>query len=207
MANRERKSDDRHRLCAVTRIRRPPDELIRFVRAPDQTVVPDLKGRLDGRGVWVTCSRHALASAVKKNTFSAGFRSPVKTDLDLPDRVDELLTRAALQALGLAKKAGQVLSGYQKVDIGLETQLIIGLFHGSEASGDGVEKLNRKYSAVSGGGQSVFECFTVEQLSLALGLGNVVHAALIDGGASLSALRAAERLAHYRTGCLSDVAA
>lgn len=207
MAKIERNPEERHRQCAVTRARRPVEQLIRFVRAPDQTVVPDLKGRLEGRGVWVTCSAGAVSLALRKNLFAAGFRSPVKADADLADLVDELLTRSALQALGLAKKAGQVLTGYQKVDTGLESQRIAGLFHGSDGAQDGVQKLDRKYSAVAGGAALVFVCFTVEELSLALGRPNVVHAALLHGGASLSALKAVERLAQYRTGSLAEVAA
>ncbi|MGI9386116.1 MAG: RNA-binding protein [Methyloligellaceae bacterium] len=207
MSRGEQQSEDRHRQCAVTRIRRPLEHLIRFVRAPDQTVVPDLKCRLEGRGVWVTCSAEAVALAVKRNIFTAGFRSPTKAESDLPARVDGLLTRFALQAFGFAKKAGEVLTGYQKLDSALETQGIIGLIHGSDAARDGVQKLNRKFLARTGDGAPILTCFTIEELSLAFGRSNVVHAALLDGGASRSAVKAVARLAQYRTGNLSDMAA
>ena len=42
--------------CALTRARRPKDELIRFVLGPDGTIVPDLKEKLPGRGVWLTAA-------------------------------------------------------------------------------------------------------------------------------------------------------
>ena len=45
------------RMCAVSREVRPIDELIRFVVSPDGAVVPDLKRKLPGRGLWVSATR------------------------------------------------------------------------------------------------------------------------------------------------------
>ena len=45
------------RMCAVSREQRPVDELIRFVLSPQGEVVPDLKRKLPGRGLWITASR------------------------------------------------------------------------------------------------------------------------------------------------------
>ena len=207
MAKTARKSEERYRQCAATRVRRPVEQLIRFVRAPDETVVPDLKAELEGRGVWVTCSAAIVSVAIEKNLFAARFRAPVKADPELADRLDSLLSKSALQILGLANKAGQVITGFQKVDAALESRRIMGVFHGSDGSQDGVQKLDRKFSAIAGDAARTFVCFTVEELSLALGRSNVVHAALMFGGASLSVLKAVERLTRYRTGNLADIAA
>ena len=51
------------RLCAVSRVHKPPEELIRFVAGPDGAIVPDLARRLPGRGVWVDATREAVDAA------------------------------------------------------------------------------------------------------------------------------------------------
>ena len=66
------------RTCVVTRRAGSPDDLIRFVLAPDGTVTPDLKRKLPGRGVWVTARRKEIAEAVKKRAFTRGFKAEAK---------------------------------------------------------------------------------------------------------------------------------
>ena len=104
------------RMCAVSREVRPIDELIRFVVSPEGTVVPDLKRKLPGRGLWVSASRAAVAEAVRRNQFSRGFKRDIRAAKTLPEDTENLLVRGAIEALAMAAKAGQVVSGFGKVE-------------------------------------------------------------------------------------------
>ena len=95
---------------------RPIDELIRFVVSPAGEVVPDLKRKLPGRGLWVSASRQAVAEAVRRNHFSKGFKRDVRVTATLAADTENLLVRSAIEALAMAAKAGQVVSGFSKVE-------------------------------------------------------------------------------------------
>ena len=103
------------RSCALTRQVRPVTELIRFVIGPDEAVVPDVKRKLPGRGLWITGTRAAIMEAVKRNVFARGFKRKVRAAPDLADETERLLERAALDALAIAGKAGRVVTGAAKV--------------------------------------------------------------------------------------------
>ena len=104
------------RMCAVTRQVRPIDELIRFVVSPSGEVVPDLKRKLPGRGLWVSASRQAVAEAVRRNHFGKGFKREVRATPTLAADTEALLVRGVIEALAMAAKAGQVVSGFSKVE-------------------------------------------------------------------------------------------
>jgi len=193
------------RTCIVTRTAHPPEELIRFVLDPDGVVVPDLANRLSGRGAWVLCDRDAVATAVRSKAFGRSLRRQAAAPADLPDLVERLMVRRALDALSLAKKAGSVVTGFKRVEAAIVSGEVILLVHAADAADDGVEKLNRKFKAVArelGRPASVVRELTVEQMSLAMGRSNVVHAALSRGGATANFLKEATRLACYRSGQL-----
>ena len=107
------------RMCAVTREVRPIDELIRFVVSPTGEVVPDLKRKLPGRGLWVSASRRAVAEAVRRNQFGKGFKRAVRVGPVLSETTEALLERSLVEALAMAAKAGQVVSGFGKVETAL----------------------------------------------------------------------------------------
>jgi predicted RNA-binding protein YlxR (DUF448 family) len=90
------------RMCAVTRRVRPTDELIRFVLGPEGQVVPDVKRRLPGRGLWISASRAALASGVKRSVFAKGFRKAVTEPATLVADTEALLVNSAVEALAIA---------------------------------------------------------------------------------------------------------
>ena len=191
------------RTCVATRTRRPIADLIRFVAAPDGTVVPDLKRNLPGRGVWVTATRDALAAAVKKKAFGRGLKADVKADAALLALVEDLLARQAREALSLANKAGLVVSGFDKVEAAIARGPVHVVIHASDAAADGVRKLSQAVKRRFGDGAPVemtMRGLNFEELGLALGRSHVIHAALLDGPASrlcVARLRALER---YRTG-------
>jgi len=191
------------RRCIVTRAERPQEDLIRFVAGPDDDIVPDLARRLPGRGVWVTAELAAVESAIKAKAFSKGLKRQVTVSPDLARTVEALILKRALEALSLANKAGLVSSGFEKVEALLDSGRAGVLLHGADAATGGRQKLDRKFRAIQGDkGQEapIVDWLTVEQLSLAIGQSNVVHAGLTNGGATKRFLSEAERLRRYRTG-------
>jgi hypothetical protein len=194
------RSPGRERLCAATREVRPVSDLIRFVAGP-QGLVPDLKRKLPGRGVWITARRQTVADAVKRGTFRRSLKADVKVPPDLPALVERLLVRAALDALAIAHKAGQVMAGNAKVESAVAGGQAIALLHASEASPDGVRKLtaaiHRRYPD-NPEQIAVIRTFGTPDLDLALGRANVVHAALLAGRASETFLTRWHDLEHFR---------
>ncbi|MGB6119277.1 MAG: DUF448 domain-containing protein, partial [Mesorhizobium sp.] len=104
------------RTCIVTRETREPDALIRFVAAPDRSIVPDIKRKLPGRGCWVGAERRLVDEAVRKNLFRKSLKSEVTPSADLGAMVDNVLAQNALGMIGLARKAGALVTGAAKVD-------------------------------------------------------------------------------------------
>jgi uncharacterized protein len=194
---------DSLRLCAVSRAQRPPEELIRFVLAPDGAIVPDLARRLPGRGVWVAATRETVAAAVRQKAFAKSLKQQVSTPDDLPGLVERLLVKRVGEALSLTNKAGLLVAGFAKIEGLIEQGRAAILIHASDAAADGVEKLNRKFKALVGSEgceNSILAELTSAELSLAIGRPNVVHAAASEGGASQRMLQEAVRLRRYRAG-------
>ncbi|WFE89748.1 RNA-binding protein [Roseibium porphyridii] len=197
-----RKNEPTERQCAVTREVQPISSLIRFVLDPGGRVVPDLKRVLPGRGVWVTASNEIVAVAEKdrKKVFGRGFKGEARVEPGLADLVDGLMERSALQALSMARKAGELVTGFAKVEAALRRDPVIGLIHASDAADDGVRKL----AAVAAGqeelanGCQIVRLFDSDQLDLALGRSNVIHAALLDGQASENFLARVRELESFR---------
>jgi hypothetical protein len=194
------------RLCAATREALDVSELVRFAADPAGTIVPDLARRLPGRGVWIKASKPVVAQAVRANVFAKSLKRAVKADAALPERVEQLIEKRVLEALALANKAGLVTTGFQQVDALVESGAAVALVQGADAAEGGREKLNRKFAAVArakGREQAVVTSLSTEQLSLAMGRSNVVHAALIQGGAAARFLEEAGRLNRYRSGSIA----
>lgn len=207
-AERGRKSrddaDPTGRRCALSRAQRPRDELIRFVLAPDGTVVPDLKERLPGRGMWLTASRDTVADAVKRKVFARALKSEAKVPEELPAQVERLLAEAALSALALANKAGEAAFGFAKVEEAIARGRVLALIHAREAAEDGCRKLDGKARAARAGASiPAVRGLGTDELGLASGRPNVIHAALIQGGAARRFLAAAQRLERYRKGSIA----
>jgi len=202
-AKREQEQDREAtvRRCAVTRAPRPKDELIRFVLAPDGVVVPDIKDKLPGRGVWLTAAHDTVAEALKRNVFARAFKEDAKAPQALALQVDRLLADAAVSALALANKAREAIFGNAKVEEAIAKGRVLALIHAREAAEDGCRKLDGKAQAKKGGMTgAVVRVFSADELGLASGRTNVIHAALIQGGAALKVLAAASRLERYRKG-------
>lgn len=206
--SRAGKADDKDdtalnpRTCIVTGKAGNADEMIRFVASPQGVVTPDLKRRLPGRGVWVRANRDLVETAVRKKAFARGLKQGVTAPETLAGDVETLLLRDASGALGMARKAGLVVTGFAKCDSAIRSGKAVLLMHAAEAAGDGKRKLAQAIhmlSEMGGGPVAVSEAMTGEQLDLALGGNNVVHAAAMHGGASDRLVTAIARLQHYRT--------
>jgi predicted RNA-binding protein YlxR (DUF448 family) len=199
------------RMCAVTRQVLPIDELIRFVVSPQSEVLADLKRKLPGRGLWVTASRQTVAEAVKRHQFSKGFKREVRAAPTLAADTEALLVRSAIEALAMAAKAGQVVAGFSKVEGALEGAFkgpsaqasVHALIHASDGAPDGIRKLDAIVRQNTGNIEEsspfpVVTALTSEQLDLALGRSNVIHAALLAGPASKTFLSRSQILVRYR---------
>jgi hypothetical protein len=192
---------ERERLCAATRTVRPVSDLIRFVIGPDGEAVADVKSKLPGRGIWVTATRDALGEAIKRKTFSRGFKREVRLPHDFVTRTERLLERTVLDALAVAGKAGLVAAGFAKAEAALEHDKVVALLHAAEASSEGVRKLDGvRRRRRSGEASIVIGFLTSAQLDLALNRPNVIHAALLAGPVSETFLARCRRLERFRTG-------
>ncbi|MCR6629641.1 MAG: DUF448 domain-containing protein [Magnetospirillum sp.] len=104
-----------NRRCIVTGQVRPKGELLRFVVSPAGEVVPDLEHRLPGRGIWLSARRDVVNTAVTKRLFAKAARRAVTVPGELADRLEGLLCRRCLDAISLARRAGQAVCGFEKV--------------------------------------------------------------------------------------------
>ena len=195
------------RMCAVTRQVSPVDDLIRFVVGPSGDVVPDLKRKLPGRGLWLSASHATVSEAVKRKVFSRGFKREVRVSPALANETERLLVRAVIEALAMAAKAGQVVSGFTKAEDAIGQRDMVALLHASDGAADGIRKLDAKLDAqtrqtAENTGKShdvpVIAALTSEELDLALGRSNVIHAAVLAGPAGKTFLSRSQILVRYR---------
>jgi uncharacterized protein len=193
--------DGPERTCAVTGRKGGPATMIHFCLSPDGKVVPDLRRRLPGRGVWVSARRAAVDEAARRQIFSRGFKAKAEAAADLGAQVERLLEEEALQFLSIVNKAGLVVAGAAKVETAIGSGAVAALIHAADASNHGVVKLERGLKARLGdAAESIpkINIFSSRQLDLALGRSNVIHAALGHGEASAAFLKKAQRLSDYR---------
>ncbi|MDZ4759817.1 MAG: RNA-binding protein [Alphaproteobacteria bacterium] len=207
-----RAARDPERRCIATMERRPQTAMIRFVLSPDGEVTPDLSARLPGRGAWVSASREALATALKKGAFGRAFKASVKAAPDLAEAVERLLARRVLDMLGLSKRAGDLIIGFEKVREALRVERPSCLIEALDGSADGRGKLLGLARAAHGemgrgGGQGegrtrarvpVVGCFTADELGMALGRERVIHACLKQGRFAHAWLAELTRLSGFR---------
>lgn len=198
-----RAGEPKVRTCVVTRAELPADRLIRFAADPAGSIVPDLAQKLPGRGVWVTCDKTVVDKAARAGAFARALKRQVRADPALADLVDKLMIKRLIQALSMANKAGLAVAGFEKVDRAITGGTVAALIQASDGSDDGIDKLGRRYRAMCRDADRpvhVERALTIDELSLALGRANVVHAALMMGGAAQNFLREAIRLKQYRSG-------
>ena len=171
--------------------------LIRFVPGPDGEVVPDLGRKLPGRGLWVAANREAVDLAAKKGLFARAAKAGVKAPAGLSDLVERLLMRRCLDQLGLARREGVLISGFEKCHQALKAGRAAWLIEASDGSEDGRTKL---LGAVGKSERTVEVCgvFPSSDLGLALGLENAIHHVLPAGRRAERWSEEVRRLAGFR---------
>ena len=190
---REKDQDEPERKCIATGESQPKAGLIRFCVGPGAALVPDVLGKLPGRGIYVSADRSALALAVKKNLFTRATRQPVKVPDGLPDLVETLILRRVIDTISLARKAGDAVMGYEKVKDWLAKGTAVTLIQASDGSERGKTKLN----APEGKGGFI-GVLTAEEIGLAFGRDRAIHAALAAGGLRTRVVEEAARLTGLR---------
>ncbi len=169
----------RMRRCVAARAPRPVEGMIRFVVGPDHALVPDLAGRLPGRGLWLGAERRTVQGAVAKNLFAKAARDRVVVAPDLPDRLEAMLVRRCLDLVGLARRAGGLVAGFDQVDDVLRRGRAALVLQARDGAADG----RRKVVSLAGAlGVPVVEAFDRAELGAAIGRAEAVHLALAPGG-------------------------
>jgi uncharacterized protein len=176
------------RRCIVTRERLPKERMIRFVVGPDRTLVPDLAATLPGRGIWLSASGDVIETARAQGglgrVFARAVRGPVNVPLDLPVVLDAALVRRIGESLGLARRAGQAVAGFDKAREWLRSgrgRLVLQASDGSAAE-------RARFLAGAGESVTVLDPLSTADLGRVFGRDHVVHVAISPG-------RLGERLA------------
>lgn len=193
------------RMCIVTRQSGTPETLIRFVAAPDGSIVPDIKRQLPGRGCWVSVSREAVDKAVAKKLFARALKADVKADPELGVVVDRLLLTQLAGMMNLARKAGQLVTGSAKVDLAIRSGDAIAVFHSKEAAADGVRKIDQARKAWHLGMETeaeipAFHLLSGSEMDELMGQNAFIHAAALAGQAGEGVVKRANLLETYRGG-------
>jgi len=184
--------DDAARKCIVTGDVQPKSGLIRFVIGPDGTVVPDILGKLPGRGMYVTADLAVLADA-KKGQFARSAKQQVTVPDGLAEQLDTLIARRVIDLIALTRKSGRAVCGFEKVKGWLAGgERVRVLMQASDGSERGKTKLWTPEGA------RYFGCLTAAELGLAFGRGTVIHCALATGGLSNRVVEEATKLSGLR---------
>ena len=197
-ARRGDKGNAPQRRCLVTRRMGTKDSLIRFVVGPDNRVLPDIAAKLPGRGIWLSADRDVVNTACARNLFAKGFRAAVSVDAEMTARVEDLVAKRCLGLLGLARRAGDVALGFERVCEALTTGAAgVGL-----VALEAAENSRRRFSRAARQ-MPVLSLFTGEELSQALGREHAVFVAVAKGRIAQRLVVEAKRLAGFRQAVLS----
>ena len=186
------RTDGSERKCIATGEVSPKHGLIRFVVGPDGQVVPDIMGKLPGRGVWVAADRAALEKAVAKKLFARGLKQTVTVPEGLVTEVERQLARRVVDLISMARKSGDAVAGYEKVKSWLDTEQAKTLIQAVDGSGRGKTKLSTPHFG------NYIGWLTADELGQAFGRQTVIHAALASGGLGQRVVEEAQRLRGVR---------
>lgn len=191
-AQKEDGAQGPERKCIATGEVLPKARMIRFVVGPEGQVVPDILGKLPGRGVWVSASRDALDKAVTKKLFARAAKQPVTLPEGLVAEVERQIARRVVDLISLARKSGKAAAGYERVKDWLQKEEARVLIQASDGSERGKSKLSTPY------GGSFIGWLTADELGLAFGRQTVIHGALASGGLTERVVEEAARLRNLR---------
>lgn len=195
-------SADRHRTqsgigpvrrCLVTGESLPQAKLIRFVLSPDGQIIPDVDGKLPGRGLWLSAGREVFNTAGLKRAFSKAARQSVEVDDGLVDQVETQLAGRCINLLGLARRAGEAVAGFEKSKAMVMDRQIGVLLAASDGAVDGRKKLQALLPELD-----EVDVLTSEELGKAMGRDHAVHAVVAAGGLADRIAVQADRLRGLR---------
>ena len=178
------------RTCIMSRQALEKGELIRFAVGPGDVLVADLAMKLPGRGMYIKASRLLIAEAISKKAFSRAAKKQVIIPEGFLLKLEAQLVRKVGEALSLARKSGQVITGFEKVEVAAKKGVVEALIHASDAGEDGVKKLSHYRGPT-------FNQLPREVLSEVLGRENAVHAAVTHGPMAAFFLEEARRFALF----------
>jgi uncharacterized protein len=164
------------RRCVVTRESLPKPALVRLVVGPGGALLPDIEGRLPGRGLWITARRDIVERALSKRLLQRAAGAEIAVPPDLADRIQALLRRRCLDLIGLARRAGQAVAGYEKVKAVLERDEAALLVQAADGSPEQRGKLRARTDRTAS-----VALFTRAELAEIFGRETAVHAAILPG--------------------------
>jgi predicted RNA-binding protein YlxR (DUF448 family)/ribosomal protein L30E len=195
-----RRTDGRaapERRCLASGEVLPKAQLLRFVIDPEGVVVPDFAGQLPGRGLWLQPRHDMIAKACARNLFAKAAKRQVRVPEDLPQRIEALAQKRCLDLLGLARRAGAVAVGFEKVKSALRAGEIGVLLQAADAADDGRQKIQALARAVGPSVPQVQLCGAAE-LGAAVGREAAVHVGVKSGRFAEGLKREVLRLAAVR---------
>jgi len=185
-----------------------PELMTRFVISPDNVVVPDIMGKLPGRGVWVTSNKTALATAIKNGGFNRGFKGKVIVPDDLIAQVDDMYARQLSGLLSMAKKSGRLILGYDQVYGAAASQALGWRIEASDGAADGRGKIRARARAMCYEMElplpGVIACYSSAELGQIFGRGQIIHAAIQRGKLAKKMKAVAAKLSGFRELIPSD---
>ncbi len=190
--SKKNRDDGPERRCIVTGESQPKSGLIRFVVGPDNMIVPDVLGKLPGRGIYVVAD-HAALQVASKGQFSRAAKTSVTVPEGLAQEVERQLARRVVDLIALARKAGLAVCGFEKVKGWLSGgERVRVLMQASDGSERGKTKLWTPEGA------RYYGCLTAAELGLAFGRQSVIHGALATGRLSDRVVEEAAKLKGLR---------
>ena len=180
--------------CIVSNVKMPMDKMVRFVVGPDEEIVVDIEARLPGRGFWLSARRDVIHTAYAKNYFAKAARAKVEVPADLADRVERLLVRRCQDLIGLARRAGQAVSGFAKVEVWLKSAKPAGvLLAAVDGAEDGQKKVRSWAKKLP-----VIVALDADELGLVFSRDRAVHVIVAPGRLAKNLLATARRLEGLR---------
>lgn len=205
-APKARNASEPERRCVLSGETAPRDSLVRLAVSPDGLVLPDVWEKAPGRGAWIGADRVEFEKGVATGRLKAALARAFRTGEltlpeDLPQKVENALTRAFLDRLGLEMRTGRLILGTQRIADAARAGGVSLLLHAADASEDGRKKLDQAWRVgrEAEGSRERGATLPLDRaaLSVALGRDNVVHLALAEDSAAERVLKPLRRLVHY----------
>lgn len=189
----------RERRCVASGETAPRERMLRFVVAPDPALglVADIAGDLPGRGMWVSANRTALERAIARNAFARAARGALRVDPDLPARVEAGLAARLVDWIGLARRAGAAVAGFEKTRAALSRGKLVLIVAASDASPSESARL-------AGPDVPRLDLLTRDELGRAFGRDVLVHVGILDAAWARRLTTEHSRLAGFRRAAAAD---